>query len=372
MRRSDVKRLIEWALNEEDGGGDGGGDWGGDWAFDTGYGGMGYGAGGGSMYGTFIQPFVDVFDTAASVVETGMSKVQLLVGIATYGIMDILIPWVKPQYEKMIEHDKRRMAQILRKHAATFERTDQALTEVGGDYDGAGIFFVLYPDAVIARNMVKLAGSGSEDTAKMAVDAAFDFIDTVTMNATGVVTDPIRKHFNFMEAYGRSGELITEDGDDKDMGEVKKLAAMAVKVMTSDKVQSLLNKSAQLKSLKQDGLEALEDTIKLAVEPIEKLKSVDNVMELESLTGGQLNIEDALHAKKADPDELGISNDEIEVAVKDVLPSLIEQAAQPFIKRLERLRTDLSKLASEYDVGGSSTQKMVDKLFDEALGKLKS
>lgn len=366
MRKNDIKRIVDWVLLEDgDGGGDGGGDWGWDGGY-GGYGGGGYGGGGGSsLYTTFIQPFTDVLDTAASVVETGLSKIQLLTSIATYGVMSLLIPWVKPEYDKVIQLDKRRMNEIYRKHADVLKRTDQALTEVGGDYDGAGIFFVLFPDAVIAKNMVELSATGSETAVKIAADTALDFLDIVTFNATGAVTDPIRKHFKFIEAAWQRGDLITEaEGDDR--GEADELGRVMKKVFSSPKIQKLLANSKEIRGMKLDGYNALKETVAELVEPIKKLKEVDSIQELERLTGGKLDLQSAMKDKEADPDELAIDEQELQSVVRDVLPGLIEQAAQPFIKRLESLKSGVSALAAQYDTSDDPIYKQVMKLFDAA------
>lgn len=356
--------LIEGLLVEFDDGGDDSWSWGG------GYGG---GEGGGSsLYNTFIRPFTDVLDTAAAVVETGVSKAQLLVGIATYGVMDLLVPFVKPKYDAMVEHDKRRMASIYQKHRSTFERTEQALTEVGGDYDGVGVFFALFPDAVITKNLAKVAAAGSEKAVKTAVDTAFDFLDAVTFNATGPATDAVRKHFNFVEGRDRRGDLLLEDDDERKGSRASDVGRVAMKVFTSPRVRKLVADSKPIKSLRHDAMAALMDTIKEASEPIVKLKGAKTLADVERVVGRKLDTRKAMDVKDVDKDALAVADSDVAAAVEDVLPGLIEQAAQPFVRRLERLRGDITKLAGIYDVSDDPAFKAVERAFEGAFSALEA
>lgn len=359
MYKRDVDKLVEWVIAEDDGGGWGGGGWGDDMGFHGAYGGPS-----GGLYKTFLQPFVDVWDTAKSVAETGMSKVQLLTGIVTYGVMSSLLPFVTANYEEMVQHDKRRMSKIQSKYKEVLERTDEALTSVGGDYDGAGLFFVMFPAQVMARNLVKNMGSMGEDAAKMAADTAFDFLDAVTMNATGAVTDPLRKKLGFTESTSRYDDRMLLFEEDQPKG----IAKAVVKVFTHPKIEEKLTNSKVLSSMRQDAVEAVEGTIRDALVPIKKLKAVQTVDELERLTGKPVNLDEALKAKDVDPST--VSDRELDAAMKDVLPALVEQAAQPFVKRFESLRDSMKKMASKYDVAGTETFKTMISKFDEALKAL--
>lgn len=368
MRKREMKQLVDWAILAEDNGGDGGdGDGGGDWGGGGGgWGGGGGGYGGGaSLYSTFIQPFTDVFDEAKSVVETGMSKVQLLSGIATYAVLTTFLPFIRADFNAMMEHDKRRMNHIYSKYADVFARTDAALTETGGDYDGAGIFFVLFPRSVIAKNLVTNVGAMGGDAAKTAVDTAFDFLDAVTLNTTAVVTDPLRKKLGFVEGAWHGSDLLTEDEEREGSSPYVSAAA---KLLGHSKIKQAVDNSKIIQAMRKDGLESIEGTIASAVEPIKKLKGVRSVNDLERITGRQVDIEGALKSKKVDPST--IQPAELDAAVRDALPGLVEQAAAPFVKRLESLKKSLSGMASAYGVSGDPVFQQVMKKFEEGLREL--
>lgn len=350
MQIEKLHDVVRWVINEDDGG-----DWGG-----GSDGGFGEGdSGGASLYSTFIRPFVDVYETSKYVVETGMSKIQLLSGIATYSIMTMFMPFVKANFQSMIEHDKRRMRNIYQKYSDVFKRTEQALTETGGNYDGAGVFFVLFPDMVIARNLSQNVATMGKDSAKIAADTAFDFLDAVTLNATSGITDPLRKRLGFME----SRDYLIEDANESNV------LSTITKLYQHPKIKSALANSSMMKGMKRDGLEALKDMIAETIEPINKLQEVKDVASLERATGKKLDIKSAMRDKKVDPST--IKKEELDIAVADAVPSLVKQAAKPFVERLSGLKRDMQAQAEKYGVVNTREFKIIMKLFDDGLGELK-
>jgi len=351
-----INSLVEWIINEDDGG---------DWGGDSGWGGGD--SGGASLYSTFVKPFVDVYETSKYVAETGMSKVQLLSGIATYGIMTMFMPFVKTNFQSMIEQDKRRMSSIHSKYSEIFKRTEQALRETGGNYDGAGIFFVLFPDAVITKNLTQNVTGMGEDTVKIAVDTAFDFLDAITLNATSVVTDPLRKRLGFMEAYIPSLKFINEDDDKK---KTPKAVSVAQKLFKHQKVRKAIANSSVMKSMRSDGFAALKQTIEDSLEPVEKLRRVKSVSDIEHVTGKKLDIAGALRDKKVDPST--VQKQELDAVIADMVPGLVKQAAKPFVERLTQMKSNLSSAADKFDVSNTKTYEKLMNMFDEGLKELTS
>lgn len=351
-----ISSLVEWIINEDDGG---------DWGGDSGWGGGD--SGGASLYSTFVRPFVDVYETSKYVAETGMSKVQLLSGIATYGIMTMFMPFVKTNFQSMIEQDKRRMSLIHSKYSAIFKRTEQALRETGGNYDGAGIFFVLFPDAVIAKNLTQNVAGMGEDTVKIAVDTAFDFLDAITLNATSVVTDPLRKRLGFMETYVPSLELINEDDDKK---KTPKAVSVVQKLFKHQKIKNAITNSSVMKSMRSDGFAALKQTIEDSLEPVEKLRHVKSVSDIEHVTGKKLDIAGALRDKKVDPST--VEKYELDAVIADMVPGLVKQAAKPFVERLTKMKSNLSSAADRFNVSNTKTYEKLMNMFDEGLKELTS
>lgn len=342
--------VTRWVITEDD-------DYG-----DYGWGGDGGGSGGANLYTTFIQPFIDVVDTAAAVAETALSKTQLLVNVATYGILDMLVPWVKPQYEAMMQHDKQRMSAIMQRHASTFARTEQALTEVGGDYDGAGVFFALFPGAVIAKNLARVTAGGSTPAAKITVDSVFDFLDAVTFGVTGNVTDALRRKLNISE------NILREDDGDEHTSSMN----LAAKVFVAPKIQTLLRQSKTLIELRNDAIKALSAMLRDAIVPIRKLKKVETLQQLEGITGRKFNLKDAAKQHADNNNITSIDKHAIDAVIDDVLPTLVEQAAQPFVARLQHLKSDLVTLAKLYGVSDDDQMKQLNELFEQAFAELKS
>src|SRR5574338_1347244 len=245
-----------------------------------------------------------------------MSKVQLLTGIATYGVMTMFMPFVKANFQAMVEHDKRRMNAIHQRYADVMRRTQQALSETGGNYDGAGIFFVLFPDAVIAKNLTKNAAGAGKNTTKMAVDTAFDFLDAVTLNATSVVTDPLRRRLGFTENV--SSDLLVED--DKQDAPPREIV-LARKLMAHPKIKRAVANSKTIKGMRSAGLKALMGTISDAVEPVKKLADVHDVSSAERVTGKRFDVASALRDKKVDPST--VKRQELDSVVADVVPHVV-------------------------------------------------
>ena len=347
QRKLELQETVRKALNEFDGGGG-----------DVGFGFSDYGP---SLYSVFMQPFVDVLETSQAAIETAASKVQLLTSVATYAVMSSVLPFVKADYNAMMEHDKRRMQSIHQKYAEVFKRTDQALTEVGGNYDGAGVFAVLFPHKVLAYNMVKSGAGVGERSVKTAADTAFDFLDAITLNTTSVITDPLRKRLGFQEGYNRLAEL-------KEKEEPSKEAKIVSKVMNHPRVEKEMNNSRIVKSMRADGLDALKGTLEKATEPIEKLKRVNSIQDIESLTGSKIDIpKDALRDAEGNIDEQNLAT-----AMQDIMPKVIAQAAAPFQKRVKRLHADFKKMGKQFGVTGDPTFKSAMKLFEEAVADLEA
>lgn len=346
MRRHDT--ITRWILAEDDDYGDYG------WSSsDIG--------GNSSLYTTFIQPFVDVVDTATAVAETALSKTQLLTSIATYGIIDMLVPWVKPQYEEMVKHDERRMSAIMQRHQATFARTEQALTEVGGNYDGAPIFFALFPGAVIAKNVTRVAADASLPATKIALDSALDFIDAVTFGAAGNITDKLRSKLKLDES------VLREQDEDP---EAAKAAALVAKVLRTPKVAAVVSDSKPIKALRADALKALKAMLADATQPVQKLGAVGSLAELERLTGKKFDVKSAMRKHASQNDVKSIEARDVDTVVEDVLPGLLTHAARPFAARLKSLGQSLAKLAREHDVSSDPTMVEVTELFEKALAEL--
>ena len=355
QRERELRETIRGILNEFDGGDGGDGGWG------SGDGGYGYGGGdyGPGLYKTFLQPFVDVLQTSQAAIETAASKVQLLTSVATYAVMSSVLPFVRADYDAMIEHDKRRMQSIQQKYANVFKRTDQALTEVGGNYDGAGIFFVLFPHKVITYNMMKSGAGIGERSAKTLADTAFDFLDAISMNATSVITDPVRKRLGFQEGIQR----LTEGEEDSN-----RETQIIAKVMNHHQIEQAVENSSITKSMRSDGLEALKGTLDMATESIGKLKRVNSVNDIETLTGRPVSVpDDALRDAEGNIDER-----DLETAVQDIMPRVITQATAPFLKRIKRLKEDFQKMAKQHGVTDDKTFQAVMRMFKDTTAKLES
>lgn len=351
----DIATTVKWIITEE---ADGESGWW--WGEDSG----GYGgSGGATLYSTFIRPIIDVVDTAAATIETGLSKVQLLTNVATYGVMSMLIPWIKPKYDEMIEHDRRRMSEMYSRHAETFARTEQAMTEVGGNFDGAGVFFALFPGAVIAKNVSRVAAAGSKRATKIAVDTVLDFVDGATLNVLGGMTDAVRSRLGLHENNYYQHLLLTEDDD------VEKIdVSLIAKFMNVNKVRKALSSSAALTDLRDDALDALADTVRMSVEPIKKLSEIEKINDIERITGKQWRPEQIASKFK-----VNINQRDIDSVVADVIPALSNKASQPFSTRLSRLNGDLRKLMGIYGVGSNDpTVRETLKLLDNGLKQLAS
>ena len=352
QRKRELQETVRNALNEFDGGGDGGGDWGGG-------GGGGFSDYGPSLYKTFLQPFVDVLETSQAAIETATSKVQLLMSVATYAVMSSVLPFVRADYDAMIKHDERRMQSIGQKYAEVYKRTDAALTEVGGNYDGAGVFAILFPHKVLAYNMVKGGASVGEKSVKTLADTAFDFLDAITLNATEGITDPLRKSMGVQESFKRITEDEEKEGPSKE-------AQIISKVMNHPHVEMEINNSQIIKSMRKDGLDALKGTLEKATEPIKKLKKVNSIQDIESLTGRPIDIpEDALRDAEGNIDEQNLA-----AAMQDIMPKVIAQAAVPFQKRIKRLHGDFKKMGQQFGASNEATFKSAMKLFEKAVTDL--
>jgi hypothetical protein len=352
----DVTATVRWILTEEAEGESGW--W---WGEDSG----GYGgSGGATLYSTFIRPIVDVVDTAAATIETGLSKVQLLTNIATYGVMSMLVPWIKPQYDQMIDHDRRRMSEMYRRHADTFAHTEQAMTEVGGNFDGAGVFFALFPGAVIAKNVSRVASAGSERAAKTAVDTMLDFIDGVTLNALGSITDAVRSRMGLQEVTSHRGLIHEENDADDRRSNVD--VSLIVKLMNAKKVQAALASSDALTDLRDDALDALHDTVDMAVEPVLKLSAADSLSDVERITGKRWRPEQITAKFKVD-----VNPRDVDKVIADLVPALTQKAARPFTARLTRLNSDIMKLMGVYNVSGNDpTARAALSLLETGIKRL--
>ena len=159
------------------------------------------------------------------------------------------------------------------------------------------------------------------------------------MNVLGGVTDAVRARLGLHE-----GVLINED--EQADGQID--LTLITRLMSSKVVRQALTKSEALTSLRDDALDALTETVRLSVEPVRKLSSVDSIVKLERITG-----------KKWDPgkvaNELSVDVDvrDIDKVVTDLTPALVQRAAQPFTKRLKRMTRDIKTLMRMYEVPSS-------------------
>ncbi len=92
-----------------------------------------------------------------------------------------------------------------------------------------------------------------------------------------------------------------------------------------------------MKSMQSDAMNAVAETVEDAVKPLLDLKNVKSVQDVERITGRRIDIEKALRDKKVDPST--VKSEELNMVIQDALPGIVKQAAQPFMKRLESLKS---------------------------------
>lgn len=302
-----------------------------------------------SLYSAFIQPFVDVIDTTQAGIETAMSKTQMLVSVVTHALVSAIVPFIKQDYDAIFNLERRRMEKIESKYKDVFDRTNRALTEVGGTYDGAGVFFVLFPYQVIAHNIAKMTSDRASEFTKMTVDTVFDTVDALTNNITGVVTDPLRKKLGFTESIIRE---VDEGKDDADMN-----ARVLSKFIKHDKIASAIKSSSGVKDMHVTGIDTLKSIIDDTVKTIKKWDNIDDVADFERIIG-----KDALDDLRSKYDRKNVN-----ATIDDVLPNVINDATSAFRKKLTGLRSDFEKMAKMMNVTSDASYKDVMKLFDDAF-----
>lgn len=314
-----------------------------------------------SLYDAFIRPFVNVLKTTKAAAEKAATKTQLVANTVTYTVLTTIVPLYKASYKEIFAADARRMERIQQKYADVFKHVDEVLTSVGGNYDGAGVFFLLFPKNVISYNLTRVATQVPAQTMVTLVDTALDSIDALSMNATGVVTDPLRRSLGINDGVIRRYKLI-EDASKNPTDEhrlSKKIALKVVKILNSDRIDNTLRTSEKIRSLRDDALDALRASVDATVDPIRKLYDVDSLEELEELTGQNIDIDDEILETL---DEKALSK-----LLDDVVTRVVNTGAHTYIARLERLKSNFKTLAKQYGVDDAETLDDAINIIDEAL-----
>lgn len=218
------------------------------------------------LYGTFIQPFVDVGTTAAYGIERLSAQVQTVVMGFLLGLPTLFVPFLEYDYETFREEEWERVEQIKKKYEKVFKANLDALQS----NDAFGVAFLLAPTKVLAAQL-----------AVKAPYAAIKALDVLTGAAAPplarlgkALSEPASIGFHDPGGHAKGGWAGGYGGGGGDYGDggfyeartnkpdPKEVSANLQGLLKDKKIQAQIQNSPVAKNMRQDGVNIIVNHIK--------------------------------------------------------------------------------------------------------------
>lgn len=217
-------------------------------------------AGSNDLYNTFIQPFVDVGQTAAYGIEKLSAQVQTVVKGFLYGLPTLFVPFLEYDYEAFRAEEKEKVEAIKKKYEKTLQANLDAITS----NDAFGLAFLLAPSTVLGAQLAVKA----PEAALKALDVltgGSGFLAGIRQALSGPASvgfhDPGGHHGGAWAGHGGGGYSDSSDlYEASQEGSVSK--AEVQKLLKDKRVLAAIQKSPVAKQMKQDAVNLLVNHVK--------------------------------------------------------------------------------------------------------------
>jgi len=298
-----IRKLIRAKLQEDfDGGGDFGGDYGGGYGFDP---------GSKRLYRAFVQPFVDVGETALAGIEKMSNKTQQFAATLLTGLAASLIPFAKGNYKEIDAAADQRAKEISEKYKELFDRTQRELYS---------------DDAIMANFLWNPVRHISGLVAVKSPNMALKLIDIVSGGNAYVksFTNSVRDKFGFKtENKIKNKKLLSEIGK-KDV---------LTKVVSHPEVKKSIEKSKYYKSMKSDAKKLVKQHVSSAIKKAKGIMNFNSVEDVLKKTGAKIDL-DAI--KKMEPSERSQAESVVINQAKDLIRNYFKEQLMKYSKKLDQ------------------------------------
>lgn len=218
-------------------------------------------AGSNDLYNTFIQPFVDVGQTAAYGIEKLSAQVQTVVKGFIYGLPTLFVPFLEYDYEAFRAEEKEKVEAIKKKYEKTLQANLDAITS----NDAFGLAFLLAPSTVLGAQLAVKA----PEAALKALDVltgGSGFLAGIRQALSGPASvgfhDPGGHHGGAWAGHGGGGYFDSYSDLQEAPEGGRNSKAEVQKLLKDKRVLAAIQKSPVAKQMKQDAVNILVNHVK--------------------------------------------------------------------------------------------------------------